>query len=203
MPVSPSVCGLDVQTADFAKHKKAYGELTYVCDLAAIPVESERYDLVLLTQVLEHIPEPLRVLDELGRVLKAGGQLWLTQPFYYEEHEQPYDFYRYTQFGLKHLLDRAGFEVAAIEWLEGYSGTLVYQLELAGRHLPVRAAHYGGGGLGITAALLAKLLRPTFRQLSRLFAHLDVRHKFVKAGHCKNYCVIARKRAPSADVPQA
>src|SRR5262249_46561071 len=47
----------------------------YVCDLASIPVESDRYDLVLLSQVLEHLPDPEAVLRELRRVLKPSGRL--------------------------------------------------------------------------------------------------------------------------------
>lgn len=114
------------ETTDFGKVEKTYGHLTYECDLASIPVESERYDLALLTQVLEHLPDPLAVLKELHRVLRPGHRLWLSQPFYYEEHEQPYDFYRYTQFGLRHLLQTARFRVEEMFWLEGYVGTLAY-----------------------------------------------------------------------------
>src|SRR5215210_9514252 len=90
------------ETADFLAVKgKKYAQPDYVCDLAAIPVEDARFDHVLLTQVLEHIPEPRLVLAELHRVLKPGGTLWLTAPLFYAEHERPYDFYRYTQFGLR------------------------------------------------------------------------------------------------------
>ena len=51
-----------------------------LCDLADIPVEDARFDHVLLTQVLEHLPEPATVLGELHRVLRPGGTLWLTAP---------------------------------------------------------------------------------------------------------------------------
>ena len=112
------------ETADFLAVKgKTYTEQDYVCDLADIPVEDARFDHVLLTQVLEHIPEPRLVLAELHRVLKPGGTLWLTAPLFYAEHEKPYDFYRYTQFGLRHLLEGAGFAVREVEWMEGYLGT--------------------------------------------------------------------------------
>jgi ubiquinone/menaquinone biosynthesis C-methylase UbiE len=50
-----------------------YGAIDYVCDLANIPVEEKRYDLVLLTQVLVHIPEPMQVLNKIHRILKDGG----------------------------------------------------------------------------------------------------------------------------------
>jgi SAM-dependent methyltransferase len=181
------------ESADFGKVEKTYGRLTYECDLTTIPVESERYDLALLTQVLEHLPDPLAALRELHRILRPGHRLWLSQPLYYEEHEQPYDFYRYTQFGLRHLLQSAGFRIDEMFWLEGYVGTLAYQLELASRSLPIGPAHYGGGGPGLAAAALAVLLRPSLFVLSQVYARLDVRHRYTGSGHCKNYCVIAQK----------
>ena len=116
-----------------------------MCDLAEIPVEDARFDHVLLTQVLEHIPEPARVLAELHRVLKPGGTLWLTAPLFYAEHERPYDFFRYTQFGLRHVLESTGFEVQELDWMEGYLGTLSYQARLMSRSLPSSPADYGGG----------------------------------------------------------
>jgi SAM-dependent methyltransferase len=185
--------GKSYESADFGKVEKTYGRLTYECDLTSIPVESERYDLALLTQVLEHLPDPLAALKELHRILKPGHRLWLSQPLYYEEHEQPYDFYRYTQFGLRHLLLSAGFRVEEMFWLEGYVGTLAYQLELASRSLPMKPAHYGGGVAGVAAGAIAVLLRPALFALSQVYARLDARHRYTGSGHCKNYCVIALK----------
>lgn len=184
---------MNYESADFGQVNKSYGSLTYVCDLRSIPVEDNRFDLVLLTQVLEHLPEPKDVLKELHRVMKQGHKLWLTQPFYYEEHEQPYDFYRYTQFGLKHLLNEAGFEIEEMFWLEGYLGTLSYQLDQASRHLPINRQAYGGGWIGETAAVGMRVIKPALLVLSLLFSRLDLRHKHVGSGHCKNYSVIAVK----------
>ncbi len=75
----------------------------------ALPVEAEAFDAALLTQVLEHVPDPAAVLAEVRRVLKPGGSLFMTAPLNWELHEMPYDFYRYTSEGLKHLLADAGF----------------------------------------------------------------------------------------------
>jgi SAM-dependent methyltransferase len=182
------------ETADFVSVKgKKYVEPDYVCDLAAIPVEDERFDHVLLTQVLEHIPEPATVLAELNRVLKPGGTLWLTAPLFYAEHERPYDFFRYTRYGLRHLLEGAGFAVREIDWMEGYLGTLSYQAKLLGRHLPDSRADYGGGLRGAALACGAKLSKRAARRASTGLASLDLRFKFTGGGLPKNYQVIAGK----------
>jgi SAM-dependent methyltransferase len=190
---APFFTHLRYESADFGKLDKPYAALTYECDLSTIPVEDARYDLVVLTQVLEHLPEPAVVLRELNRTMKPGARLWLSQPFYFEEHEQPYDFYRYTQFGLTHLLTTTGYAVEEVSWLEGYAGTLSYQLGLASRSLPRRPAAFGGGIVGVVTALASAAARPTFRALSKLYARADVAHKITTSGHCKNYSVVARK----------
>ena len=182
------------ETADFLAVKgKTYTEQDYVCDLADIPVEDARFDHVLLTQVLEHIPEPRAVLAELHRVLKPGGTLWLTAPLFYAEHEKPYDFYRYTQFGLRHLLEDAGFSVRKVEWMEGYLGTLSYQARLMSKALPSTRADYGGGASGLALALAAKAARRAGPRLADGLARLDLRYKFTGRGLPKNYQVVATK----------
>ena len=75
----------------------------------ALPVENEEFGAALMTQVLEHVPDPAAVLAEAWRVMTPGGSLFLTAPLSWELHEMPYDFYRYTSEGLSHLLAGAGF----------------------------------------------------------------------------------------------
>lgn len=181
------------ESADFCQVDKQYGEITYVCDLTNIPVEDSRYDLVLLTQVLEHVPEPQDILREMHRVLKPGGELWVSAPLFFAEHEIPYDFYRYTQFGLGHLLRSAGFIPKRIEWLEGYYGTWAYQLETASIALPLHPKHYGGGLVGSISAVMVLLVKPLFLLLSVVFSRLDVRQKHTASGQCKNYAAVAVK----------
>jgi SAM-dependent methyltransferase len=182
------------ETADFlAVSGKRYRQPDYVCDLAAIPVDDARFDHVVLTQVLEHLPEPATVLAELHRVLKPGGTLWLTAPLFYAEHERPYDFFRYTQFGLRHLLDSAGFVVLEINWLEGYFGTLSYQARVMSNALPASRQDYGGGLKGLALALSAKLAKRVARHAATRLSKLDLEHKIVGRGLPKNYQVVARK----------
>ncbi len=75
----------------------------------ALPLEDDSFELLLCTEVLEHVPEPSAALSEFFRVLAPGGRLALTVPFVWELHELPHDYYRYTEPGLRHLIDRAGF----------------------------------------------------------------------------------------------
>jgi SAM-dependent methyltransferase len=182
------------ETADFlAVPGKNYVTPEYVCDLTAIPVEDGRFDHVVCTQVLEHLPEPARALREFHRVLKPGGRLWLTAPFFYGEHERPYDFFRYTQYGLRHLLEGAGFTVVQLRWLEGYLGTLSYQARVLSRALPTDPAAWGGGLRGRARALVAWAARRLAGFAAGRLAELDRRHKFVRHGLPKNYAVVATR----------
>lgn len=178
------------ESADFCQVDKAYGRIDHVCDLRSIPVEDARFDAVVLTQVLEHLPEPGAVLRELRRVLRDGGRLWLSAPLFYEEHEVPHDYFRYTRYGLQHLLKEAGFVVEEIDWLEGYFGTLAYQAHRASSLLPA-TRHTAGpvGRLMLGAGGIA--VRPLLRALAWGFRWLDIRYKVTDVGQCKNYTVVA------------
>jgi SAM-dependent methyltransferase len=80
-------------------------------DGVTIPFETATFDSAITSQVLEHVFTPDAFLTEINRVLKPKGKLLLTVPFVWDEHEQPYDYARYSSFGLKYLLEKNGFEV--------------------------------------------------------------------------------------------
>jgi SAM-dependent methyltransferase len=107
----------DYVTVDWAQtiHEGPRAGVDIVASADAIPVDDASFDAVLLTQVLEHVPEPARVLAELRRVLRPGGRLYLTAPLVWELHELPHDYYRYTEPGLRHLLDGAGYVDVRVE----------------------------------------------------------------------------------------
>jgi SAM-dependent methyltransferase len=75
--------------------------------------EDEQFECVLCSEVLEHLHTPTRAIDEIHRVLKPGGRLILTTRFIFPIHEAPGDYYRYTKYGLRHLLQC--FEILEIE----------------------------------------------------------------------------------------
>lgn len=76
-----------------------------------LPLMDASVDSVLCSQVLEHVFEPIPFLREIHRVLRDGGSLMLTVPFVWDEHEQPYDYARYSSFGLGYLAATNGFRV--------------------------------------------------------------------------------------------
>jgi SAM-dependent methyltransferase len=77
-------------------------------------------DVVLCTEVLEHLEEPSDAIQEMIRILKPGGILILTVPLFWHVHEGPRDFYRYTEFGLGYLFEKCGFEIVEINPLTGF-----------------------------------------------------------------------------------
>jgi SAM-dependent methyltransferase len=80
-----------------------------------LPFRSGSFDSVLCTEVIEHVPTPELVFAEAHRVLRVGGHLVLTTPQTWGLHEVPHDYYRYTEFGLRFLAERAGFHVLRIQ----------------------------------------------------------------------------------------
>lgn len=75
------------------------------------PFDDGQFDAVLCNQVLEHVFNPAGFLGEVRRVMAPGGRLLLTVPFVWDEHEQPWDYARYSSFGLRSLLEQHGFRV--------------------------------------------------------------------------------------------
>jgi SAM-dependent methyltransferase len=82
-----------------------------VCSALELPFPESSFDTVVSTEVLEHVPEPQRALNEMRRVLKPGGHLILSTPMYWPRHEVPYDYFRYPYDGLLHLVKQSGLEV--------------------------------------------------------------------------------------------
>lgn len=81
-----------------------------MADLAKpLPIQDNAVDNVVCFEVLEHIKEPFSLLQEAQRILRPNGKIFLSVPFQWQEHEIPWDFYRFTRFGLVYLFEKAGF----------------------------------------------------------------------------------------------
>lgn len=85
-----------------------------------LPIKSEVADTVVSISVLEHLCEPQTMLNEAFRILKPGGEMLLQVPWQWWIHEAPYDFFRYTPYGLKHLFEKAGFVDVSVEPQSGF-----------------------------------------------------------------------------------
>lgn len=97
---------------DSGRGEGLYGQLDYVSDITALPVPDGRFDLVLCTEVLEHVPEPILAVGEMTRVLKSGGTLALTAPLGAGLHQEPYHYYGgYTPHWYTYVAERFGLEV--------------------------------------------------------------------------------------------
>lgn len=94
-------------------HETSKVDLFY--DGATLPFEADVFDGVVSFETFEHIFNLEAILGEIIRVLVPGGSLMATLPFAYPEHETPYDFGRYTRYGLSSLLSRIGFEEIEIQ----------------------------------------------------------------------------------------
>ena len=99
-------------------HKNQY--LDFECDLTQnLIFEDGEFDTIILSDVLEHIPEPMHLWNEMSRILAAKGRIIMNVPFYYWLHEQPHDYYRYTEFALRRFAESAGLKVILLKPIGG------------------------------------------------------------------------------------
>lgn len=107
--VTESVC---VDWSD-TQHPNQY--LDHECDLSRdLPFDGGAFDTIILSDVLEHLPEPAHTWREIARVLTPGGIVFVNVPFYYCLHERPHDYYRYTEFALRRFVENARLELVLL-----------------------------------------------------------------------------------------
>ena len=97
-----------------------YGKLDALADLAALPLASNTFDAAIHIVTLEHVPEPKQVLQEIARCLRPGAPLLAVVPHEWEVHQHPHDYYRYTCYGMRYLLEQTGFKDIVIEPSGGF-----------------------------------------------------------------------------------
>ena len=114
-----------------------------------LPLADGSFDLVLSTQVLEHVEDPSVYLHECWRVLRPGGQLVVTTHGYFQFHPDPVDYWRWTGQGLRKLIETKGFTVSRLEGIFGFGAvglqfcvdSFVPRLPKRLRRLAYRASH--------------------------------------------------------------
>lgn len=116
VPFCAEYRSLDVQAT--------HSDLDYRADIQRMPIPDGRFDTVLCLSVLEHVPDPAQALREIFRVLAPGGKLIAVVPHLAYLHNEPHDYYRFTHYGLRALLERAGFRILTLEPAGGFGSFL-------------------------------------------------------------------------------
>jgi SAM-dependent methyltransferase len=105
LPAGTNYTGLDIPQADSFGMRRHLEIEDF--DGLHIPFADSSFDHILCTEVLEHVEDPAALVAEMHRVLRPGGTLLATVPFSARVHHAPYDYYRFTRFGIARMF--AGF----------------------------------------------------------------------------------------------
>lgn len=141
--------------------------LDAVVDLnGPLPMECDCFDTVLLMDVLEHIARPADLIREISRVLRPGGKLIGGVPFFYRLHEQPHDFYRYTEFALAGMCESNGLDVVS---LVPYGGVPEILVDISGKCISATSKLLGQV---YVAACKITLALPPIQSISRCTSKL-------------------------------
>ncbi|MCS6766613.1 MAG: methyltransferase domain-containing protein [Candidatus Protistobacter heckmanni] len=122
-----SYVGVDIEVSG---HNHKDSKVDYFYDGKKLPFNDASFDAIVCFEVFEHVFNIEEVLTEIHRVLKPNGQLLISIPFAWDEHEIPYDFARYTSFGITHILNKNNFEVVKLTKTTTYILT-VFQMLIA------------------------------------------------------------------------
>lgn len=123
LPPGVDYIGLDYPPTRAALHPRVRPEV--YGDARNLPFADRSFDAALCFQVLEHVDRPEAVIREIRRILKPGGLAFLSAPFCYNLHMEPYDFYRFSPYGLKGLLEKNGFGICQMRGQGGIGALLV------------------------------------------------------------------------------
>lgn len=157
--------GLDIETA-IVYDASVKPDFTW--DGNVMPFEDNSFDCAYGTEVLEHCPDPEKVLKEVYRVLKPGGVFFFTVPFLWPLHEVPHDEYRYTPFSLERKLDVTGFNTIKINATGGWHAAMAQMLGLWVRRsiLPNKKRK-----------ILSYILKPIIKKLIKMDANKKISFK--------------------------
>lgn len=117
-------------------------QLDFICDIQDMqPIDDGLFDSAGCFDVLEHVPDTEAACREMGRILKSGGYLIVTTPFLARLHEQPHDYFRFSEYGLEHVFEKQGFVSVRIQPYGGLFSFLGHQvstlLVCSTWHIPV------------------------------------------------------------------
>jgi len=149
--------GLQTETWDQTK-------LDIISDITAIPEPDGSFDTIMCIEVFEHLPEPIKAIEEFSRLLRPGGHLIITAPFCSLAHFTPYHFYTgFNQYFYQEHLPKNGFEIRELVENGNYFEYLGQEI----RRIPSIGKKYVGK-------------RPTFIQYLAMKIVLSMLNKFTK-----------------------
>jgi ubiquinone/menaquinone biosynthesis C-methylase UbiE len=164
-PYKPLLAHCRYEAHDFKRYdgvklggSSDYGQIDHASDITQIPVPDGTFDVVLCTEVLEHVPEPIDAIREMIRVVRPGGRILLTAPLGSGLHQLPYHFYGgYTPEWYRRCAERFGLEVKEITPNGGFFKLLAQECARVAWMLPQHAAAYGSDA-PLVARLFGELL---------------------------------------------
>lgn len=149
--ISNNIC------VDWTNTQKGEEYLDFECNLnVALPFPDEEFDTIILSDVLEHIAEPIHLWRELSRILVKGGKIMISVPFYYPLHESPFDYYRYTEHSLQYFAHLTGLQILLLSPIGGSVEVLADILAKHLQYLPIL-----GSPLAIVIQNIALLFKRT------------------------------------------
>ena len=172
---------------DWANTSHPSIHLDFEFDLGGkLPFENGSFDTVLLTDVLEHLAEPVAAIGEAARILRSGGKIIIGVPFFYWIHEEPHDYHRYTEFALRRMCQLSGLCVVE---LQAYGG------------LPEIFCDLTAKALERLPRPLAVMLRPIHSSFSRIDATWPARKMSERSKRAfpLGYLLVAQKPTHSGE----
>ncbi len=171
--------GATTVTLDISLH----GRPSVMGSALELPFRGSSFDSVISTQTLEHVSDPFRAMSEMNRVLKPSGRLLLIAPQTWPEHMAPHDYFRFTRFGLKQMMESSGFAIEEFRPCGGFFATL-------GQMMAQRMYQYASGyRRHLTRRFLRRGMIPLINRLAlRLDAHSQLNDDTVL-----NWLVVARR----------
>lgn len=149
----------------------------------SIPFGDETFDAIVCTGVLGDIKKPEQAILEFHRVLKRGGAVLLTESFMNELHDEPLDFWRFTEFSLEYLFKEAGFNIVSINRQGGFFSVMASS-----------SIRYLISRFNLYSHAWAKIFSPCFKIYSKMMFVLDKIDKSeINKKFALGWCLLAKK----------
>lgn len=149
-------------------------------DVLHLPFKDKSVDLALSIWILDDIAEPKEFFNEMSRVLKPNGLWMMVEVQSCPIHNPPWDYYRFTKYGLAYLAEEAGFKVEEIKPIGGFWASIGILLVIS--YLRSYVARF-----------LKFPVRLLYAVLNLLFSFLDRLHFVERATY--GYCVLLRRKS--------